>query len=171
MKILLSIRELSKPWTLYLTPGLLLVTFLHSLSVTLVARTMRLLFLGSPDAGDIWNNAAWWRWVLFIIWQAGAASWLTPLEVVATRLSVQPNVGTGYTGIGGEEVGAEGEEYVPEGVEFCGSGEDVIGLRPTSEPYEGMVDCGRKIIEEEGGASLYRGWWWTMLGNVVAVAS
>lgn len=127
---------------------------------------MRLLFLGEPDAGDIWNNTATWRWILFGIWQAGAAGWLAPLEVISTRLSVQPNT-SGYTGIAMEE----GGENVPEGVEYCGNGEDVIGLRPNTEPYEGLVDCARKIIQEEGAGSLYRGWWWTMLGNVVALVS
>ncbi len=45
----------------------------------------------------------------------------------------------------------------------------MIGLRPTTEPYEGAIDCARKIIEEEGWSSLYRGWWWTMGGNILGV--
>lgn len=100
-----------------------------------------------------------------MLYQAIATAWLAPLEVVATRLSVQPNTGNNA----GDHYSAVGQgEEMPEGVEYCGTGEDVIGLRPTSEPYEGMVDCARKMIQEEGGATLYRGWWWTGLGNVFA---
>lgn len=101
--------------------------------------------------------------MFFVIYQAIATGWLAPLEVVATRLSVQPNNAAGdhYSAVG------QGEE-MPEGVEYCGSGEDVIGLRPTSEPYENALDCARKIVQEEGASSLYRGWWWTGLGNVLA---
>jgi hypothetical protein len=161
LNILLTPHELSKPYILYLTPGLLPATFLHSLSVTLVARTMRVLFLGYPAGGDVYNNIAVWRWSLFLIFQAMATGYLVPLEVIATRLSIQPNTG----GIEQEE------ETMPEGVEFCGTDEDVIGLRPTTEPYNGLVDCARTIIEEEGWTSLYRAWWWTMLSNVAAVFS
>lgn len=161
LNILLSPHELSKPYILYLTPGLLPATFLHALSVTLVARTMRVLFLGYPTGGDVYNNIAAWRWALFLIYQCIATGYLVPLEVIATRLSIQPNTG----GI------VQEEETMPEGVEFCGTDEDVIGLRPTGEPYQGLVDCARTIIGEEGWTSLYRAWWWTMLSNVAAVFS
>jgi len=81
--------------------------------------------------------------------------------VVATRLSVQPNTG------GFESVASE--EELPEGVTFAGTDEDVIGLRPTTEPYVSLLDCARKVVEEEGWQSLFRGWWWTMGSNVVGV--
>ncbi|WWD21841.1 hypothetical protein CI109_106329 [Kwoniella shandongensis] len=157
LRILLSPHELSRPYMLYLTPGLLATTFIHSICVTLIARTMRVFFLGAALADEVSDDISPWRWMLFIVWQALATLWLTPLEVVGTRLSVQANTG----GIVPSE-----EEGPPEGVQFCGTDEDVIGLRPTTEPYLGMVDCGRKIIEEEGWQSLYRGFWFTMLGNV-----
>ncbi|GFZ43673.1 hypothetical protein JCM24511_01393 [Saitozyma sp. JCM 24511] len=165
LSILLSTSELARPWTLYLTPGLLLASALHSLCVTFLARTMRTLFLGPPVAADVWNDVAWWRWVLFSLWQGIAAGWLSPLEVIATRLSVQPNQGGAMGGAAPDH--SEGE--TPEGVEYCGADEDVIGLRPTDDSYTGVVDCARKLIEEEGWQSLYRGWWWTLLGNVAAV--
>ncbi|KAK8846522.1 hypothetical protein IAR55_005608 [Kwoniella newhampshirensis] len=158
LRILLSPHELSRPYMLYLTPGLLATTFTHSICVTLVARTMRVFFLGAAVADEVSDDISIWRWMLFIVWQSLATLWLTPLEVVGTRLSVQTNTG----GI----VPPSEEEGPPEGVSFCGTDEDVIGLRPTTEPYLGMLDCGRKIIEEEGWTSLYRGFWFTMLGNV-----
>ncbi|WWC58478.1 uncharacterized protein I303_101021 [Kwoniella dejecticola CBS 10117] len=159
LRVLLSPHELAKPYMLYLTPGLLATTFVHSLCVTLVARTMRVFFLGASAPEDIPDTISPWRWMIFILWQALATGWLTPLEVVSTRLSVQPNTP-------GAVATEEEEQGPPEGVSFCGTDEDVIGLRPTTEPYLGMIDCGRKVIEEEGWQSLYRGFWWTMLSNV-----
>ncbi|KAK6905836.1 hypothetical protein I203_106670 [Kwoniella mangroviensis CBS 8507] len=159
LRVLLSPHELAKPHLLYLTPGLLATTFIHSLCVTLIARTMRVFFLGASAPEDISDNISPWRWLIFILWQAFATGWLTPLEVVSTRLSVQPNTP-------GAVATEEEEQGLPEGVSFCGTDEDVIGLRPTTDPYLGMVDCGRKVIEEEGWQSLYRGFWWTMLSNV-----
>ncbi|WWC99816.1 hypothetical protein V866_006724 [Kwoniella sp. B9012] len=159
LRVLLSPHELAKPYMLYLTPGLLATTFIHSLCVTLIARTMRVFFLGASAPEDISDNISPWRWLIFILWQALATGWLTPLEVVSTRLSVQPNTP-------GAVATEEEEQGPPEGVSFCGTDEDVIGLRPTTDPYLGMIDCGRKVIEEEGWQSLYRGFWWTMLSNV-----
>ena len=37
-------------------------------------------------------------------------------------------------------------------------------LRTEREPYIGMVDCAKRIIDEEGWSTLYRGWWLTMFG-------
>ena len=164
LRVLLTQHELAKPLSLYLTPGLLPVVLLHSLAVTILARTVRVIFLGTPNADLEAVEAAWWRWVLFIAFQALATGYLAPIEVIATRLSIQPNTG-GFDAVPGEE------EAIPEGVSYAGTDEDVIGLRPTTEPYEGLIDCARKIIEEEGWQSLYRGWWWTMGGNVFGVIS
>ena len=123
---------------------------------------MRVAFLGQPFAADVYVGVAYWRWALFILYQALATAWLTPLEVVATRLSVQANTG-GYEAVPMEEEG------LPDGVTYAGTDEDVIGLRPTTEPYNGLLDCARKVVEEEGWQSLFRGWWWTMGSNVMGV--
>ncbi|WVQ82656.1 hypothetical protein IAT38_004788 [Cryptococcus sp. DSM 104549] len=165
LRVLLSPLELAKPYTLYLTPGLLATTFIHALCATLIARSMRVFFLGTAVIDETTTaDIAWWRWMFYILWQCLATAWLTPLEVVSTRLSIQPNNAAGLSGVG---AGVDEEEAgPPEGVTFCGTDEDVIGLRPATDPYEGMVDCGRKIIEEEGWQSLYRGFWVTMLGNL-----
>jgi hypothetical protein len=129
---------------------------------------MRSLLLGTPtpdplDPTNIAYNASYFMWFLFLIYQALATLWLAPLEVMATRLSVQKNLGMAGPGAGGDE------ESMPEGAEYAGTDEDVIGLRPSAEPYEGILDCARKIGEEEGWQSLYRGWWWTMGSNVLSV--
>ncbi|ODO07142.1 hypothetical protein L198_00721 [Cryptococcus wingfieldii CBS 7118] len=160
LRILLTPVEISKPYLLYLTPGLLATTFAHALCATLIARTMRVFFLGTAViTEETTSDIAWWRWLLYFVWQCLATLWFTPLEVIATRLSVQPNTGGAMP--------VEGAEDEPlEGVSFCGTDEDVIGLRPATEPYNGLLDCARKIVEEEGWPSLYRGFWFTMMGNV-----
>ncbi|ADV21006.1 hypothetical protein I315_02177 [Cryptococcus gattii Ru294] len=159
LRILLTPLELSKPYMLYMTPGLLATTLTHVVCATLLARTMRIFFLGISSVTDdeTVRNIAWWRWFLYLAWQCLSTLWFTPLEVIATRLSVQPNNSSDALST---------EEEAPEDISFCGAGEDVIGLRPSTEPYLGMVDCARKIIEEEGWASLYRGFLFTMLGSV-----
>ena len=121
---------------------------------------MRVVLLGVSSIEDV--DIPWYRWLIFLIFQALATGYLAPLEVIATRLSIQPNNG-GMQPIPGEE------ETVPEGVSYAGTDEDVIGLRPTTEPYEGLIDCARKVVDEEGWQSLYRGWWWTMGSNTISV--
>ena len=128
---------------------------------------MRVFVLGVSsieDAEDTKISA--FRWLIFLLFQALATGYLAPLEVISTRLSIQPN-NAGFSTVSATE-GGEGED-VPEGVTYAGTDEDVIGLRPTTEPYGGMIDCARKLIEEEGWQSLYRGWWWTMGSNVMSV--
>ncbi|KAL7424809.1 hypothetical protein Q5752_000493 [Cryptotrichosporon argae] len=161
--VLLSPAELARPYLLYLTPGLLAATFAHSFASTLIARSVRSLLLGTTDAEELFLVSNW-RIVLFVVWQGLATLWLTPLEVVATKLSVQPNLGS--------EVSVEDPDAgAPEGLRFAGTDEDVVGLRPTTEPYSGFVDAVRKIIDEEGWDTLYRGWWWTALSAVAAIFS
>jgi hypothetical protein len=51
--------------------------------------------------------------------------------------------------------------------EFAGEGEDVIGLRSEDDPYLGLWDCRKRIIEEEGNWVLYRAWWLTVFAAIV----
>ena len=37
-------------------------------------------------------------------------------------------------------------------------------LRTEREPYTGLADCAKRIIDEEGWSALYRAWWLTMFG-------
>jgi hypothetical protein len=39
-------------------------------------------------------------------------------------------------------------------------------MRNDKDPYLGLVDCAKRIIDEEGLGALYRGWWLTMLFGV-----
>lgn len=155
--VLLSPHELSRPTSLYTSPGLLVAVLLRSAAVVIIAGTMRWLFMGSSKTLE---DISAWKIVVWYIFQALSATWLTPLEVIQTKLSVQPNIG---------EVSIEDPDGgAPEGLRFAGTEEDVVGLRPTTEPYLGFVDAVRKIIDEEGWQALYRGWIWTAFGAVFA---
>jgi hypothetical protein len=41
---------------------------------------------------------------------------------------------------------------------------NIFRLRSETDPYIGLVDCGKKIADEEGWGALYRAWWLTGLG-------
>ncbi|KAG2078997.1 hypothetical protein BDR04DRAFT_1124084 [Suillus decipiens] len=63
-------------------------------------------------------------------------------------------------------ISQEEEDDAEEATEYAGAEEDVIGLRTDREPYVGLIDCGKRIIEEEGWGALYRAWWLTTLGSL-----
>lgn len=92
---------------------------------------------------------------------------MTPLTVIATRLSIQKDIGDGGEAGGSSMEGSEKMEveaqYGKQGVEQ----EAVIRVRTGKEGYLGMVDCARKMIKEEGVGSLFRGWWWILALNFV----
>lgn len=158
LQILLSNHERSSPLALYLTPGLLAVVALKAMATAIVAGSVRLMFLGKETE---WENISTGGLIAFVLFQLLSTLWLCPLEVVMTKLSVQPN-------LGGEISVEDPEGDVPEGLRFAGQGEDVVGLRPTTDPYAGFLDAVRKITEEEGWQTLYRGWIWTALGALFA---
>ncbi|KAJ7475975.1 hypothetical protein FB451DRAFT_264067 [Mycena latifolia] len=47
------------------------------------------------------------------------------------------------------------------------SDDTVVHLRSENAPYLGLIDCGKKIIAEEGWTVLYRMWFLTFLGNFI----
>lgn len=42
----------------------------------------------------------------------------------------------------------------------------LYSLRHEGDPYIGLTDCAKRIIDEEGIAALYRAWWITLLGGL-----
>lgn len=96
---------------------------------------------------------------------------LTPLEVLATRLSVQKNHPGGPTALSTFAPGVGLEEDVllaNEGSEYAGTEEDVISFRDETTPYISLVDAYEKVKAEEGRNTLYRLWWLTLLGTLLA---
>ena len=55
--------------------------------------------------------------------------------------------------------------------EYTGRDEDVIALRPEDNPYEGLKHCWLSILEEEGPLAFYRGWWVTVIVDVLTAFS
>jgi len=86
------------------------------------------------------------------------------LEVIATRLAIQRNHASSEYNSVSQEVEDDGEDTV----EYSGTDEDVIGLRHEGDPYTGLVDCAKRIIDEEGIMTLYRAWWVTLLGGLAS---
>lgn len=99
--------------------------------------------------------------ILFLIFQFGSAFLLTPLEVVTTRLAIQRNSDSPYSLSSQNDGGA-----LPDGVTYAGADEDVIGLRPETEPYAGAWDAMVTIVQEEGREALFRAWWVTAIGLI-----
>ncbi|KAI0047776.1 hypothetical protein FA95DRAFT_1558767 [Auriscalpium vulgare] len=161
LRILLTPTERTKPWILYLTPGLLATELLHIAYFVLGLRTLRHLLLpslsgtGRPSPEDVSTT----KLIIYCAIAFISTTILCPLEVIATKLAVQRNhASPEFNSVAQEEEG-DAEELA----EYSGAEEDVIGLRSEEDPYLGLVDCFQRIVQEEGWRALYRGWWVTML--------
>ncbi|EGN99882.1 hypothetical protein SERLA73DRAFT_180152 [Serpula lacrymans var. lacrymans S7.3] len=164
LRLLLTPTERRRPWLLYLTPGLLAAQVCHIAYVVLGLRSVRKLLLpqlsesGFPTANDI----SYVKLGIFSAIALLSTFVLTPLEVITTRLAIQRN----HAAPEFNSVAQEEEGDAEEGAEYAGVEEDVIGLRNERDPYIGLLDCAKRIIDEEGWAALYRAWWLTMLGSL-----
>ncbi|KAG0707328.1 mitochondrial carrier [Suillus ampliporus] len=164
LRVLLTPTERQKPWILYLTPGLLAVQVAHIAYVVLGLRSIRQLLLpelanaGMPRTEEISPV----KFTIFLVIALLSTVILAPLEVIAIRISIQRNhAAPEFNSISQEEDGD-----AQEATEYAGADEDVIGLRTEREPYIGLVDCAKRIVEEEGWSALYRAWWLTTLGSL-----
>ncbi|KAF5370654.1 hypothetical protein D9758_001995 [Tetrapyrgos nigripes] len=159
LRVLLTPTERRKPWILYMTPGLLAAEISHSLIVILGLGPLRRLLLPMPEDSSIPNISLAKFGIYLVIICLGTAI-LTPLEVIATRLAIQRNHASSEYNSVSQEVDGDAEDVT----EFAGTEEDVIGLRNEEDPYLGLVDCAKRIIDEEGASALFRAWWVTFLG-------
>ncbi|KAH7927145.1 mitochondrial carrier [Leucogyrophana mollusca] len=164
LRILLTPTERTRPWILYLTPGLLAAQVMHIAYVVLGLRSIRQLLIPGIASGSItrWEDVSMVRLSIFFVIALLSTAILAPLEVVSIRLAIQRNHAVPeFNSISQEEDG-DAEEVA----EYSGTEEDVIGLRTEREPYIGLADCVKRIIDEEGWGALYRAWWLTMLGTL-----
>ncbi|KAH7907075.1 mitochondrial carrier [Hygrophoropsis aurantiaca] len=163
LRILLTPTERQRPWRLYLTPGLLAAQVLHT-AFKLGLRSICQLLLPEIASGTLTRSedtSIVKRSIFFVIALLGTII-MAPLEVAVIRLAIQRNHAVPeFNSISQEEDG-DAEETV----EYSGVEEDVIGLRTEREPYTGLVDCLKRIIDEEGWGALYRAWWLTMSGTL-----
>ncbi|KAH9485435.1 hypothetical protein JR316_0002343 [Psilocybe cubensis] len=163
LRVLLTPTERRRPWIIYLTPGLMAAESLHVCIIVLFLGPMRRMLLpGLSERGVILGNISLVRLVIYLIIFCGTVLALTPLEVIATRLAIQRNHASAEYNSVSQEVDGDAEDTV----EYSGTDEDVIGLRHEGDPYLGLVDCAKRIIDEEGWMTLYRAWWITMLGGL-----
>ncbi|KAG6832597.1 hypothetical protein H0H92_014433 [Tricholoma furcatifolium] len=164
LRILLTPTERRRPWVLYLTPGLLAAEVLHIAIVVLGLGPLRRLLVPelSPKSEQGLADISTVKLSIYLVIVGLSTAVLTPLEVIATRLAIQRNHASSEYNSVSQEVEGDAEETP----EFSGAEEDVIGLRNETDPYLGLVDCGKRIIDEEGWTSLYRAWWITLLGGV-----
>ncbi|CUA75799.1 hypothetical protein RSOLAG22IIIB_06080 [Rhizoctonia solani] len=175
LRIILTPYEIRKPWMLYLTPGLLATRMLIIVWVVAVARVVRAKLLPSLADGVSSlrdpENPDWTikfldptqLGTLFLFCVCSTIT-LCPLEVIATRLSIQRNWSKTDTDH------ATGGVVEPT-VEYIGQEEDVIALRSDEDPYTGLVDCVQRMVREEGVGSLFRAWWLTMIGVTLCAFS
>ncbi|KAG2367122.1 mitochondrial carrier domain-containing protein [Suillus spraguei] len=165
LRVLLTPTERWRPLTLYLTPGLLIADVAWQVAyAVLIPRWIRRLLLRAfvkPGIRYIERTSTIKLVIVFVAIALLKTIIITPLEVIFLRLSIQPNrVAPEFNSISQEESDTE------EAREYAGVEEDVINLRTEREPYVGLIDCGKRIIEEEGWGALYRVWWWTTLQDL-----
>ncbi|KAJ7901894.1 mitochondrial carrier domain-containing protein [Mycena olivaceomarginata] len=166
LRVLLTPTERRQPWILYLTPGLLASQCLHIAYVTLVLAPLRRLLVPIiEESGFVaYSELSWIKISVYFAVVVVSAGILTPLEVISTRLAIQRNQASSEYNSVSQEVEGDAEEIA----EYAGADEDVIGLRTDAEPYTGLLDCGKTIINEEGFMALYKAWWLTFFGGLVS---
>jgi len=170
---LLTEKERKKPWVLYQTPGLVIAGMINVGYMTRVAMPIRGFLLNQAREQDELRFLA----VILVLYFGNeilTTAVMCPLQVILIRLSIQRN----HASVS-PEVSAETQE-VPAGsdvelndekaavpvvavnneqdVEYAGAEEDVVRLRDENDPYLNIVDCGRRIVAEEGWGALYRTW-------------
>jgi hypothetical protein len=160
LRILLTPTEMRRPWLLYFTPGLLACELLATAYGILGLRTIRHFILPEYQAGEpLPEGYTPLRFGLYFLVVILSTAVLCPLEVMTTKLAIQRNhASSEYNSVSQETEGdAEGT------IDYSSTEEDVIGLRHERDPYTSLVDCAKRIVDEEGLSALYRAWWVTML--------
>ncbi|OAX39312.1 hypothetical protein K503DRAFT_769608 [Rhizopogon vinicolor AM-OR11-026] len=156
LRILLTPTERRRPWILYLTPGLLAAKVAHAAYGVLFVRLIGQLLPEFVKPGAIirLEEISPVRFTIAFAVVVLSKAIIIPWEVIVTRLSIQRNHAVPELNSMTQE-DSDGEKVT----EYAGAEEDVIGLRTDREPYVGLVDCGKRIIDEEGWKTLYRAWW------------
>lgn len=167
LRVLLTPTERRKPWIIYFTPGLFAAQFLHLAYKIIFIGSLRRFLLPNISNGDetAINDLSWWKVGIMITVALVSTVILCPLEVIASKLAIQRNhAAPEYNSVAqeAEDDGLNNEEYA----EYTGAEEDVIGLRHEKDPYLGLVDCAKKVVDEEGWQALYRAWWLTALSSL-----
>jgi len=132
---------------------------LHITVIVLVLGPLRKVLLPNLRNPSGFKELSVMKLILYTITAALCTAVLTPLEVITTRLVIQRNHASAEFNSVHQEVDGDEEQ-----AEEYGSDEEVIGLREEGDSYLGLVDCAKRIIEEEGVMTLYRAWWLSLFG-------
>ncbi|KAJ7343805.1 hypothetical protein DFH08DRAFT_810353 [Mycena albidolilacea] len=141
LHLLLSPAERAQPLRLYLAPGVAFASLLQGLVFPALS-VLRQVAEHSLPPGAFLGGA-----LPFMLLAVGI---LTPLKVMTARLTLQ--------------------RRGPETLEPLASdapsvyAERVMHFRTEEAPYTSLLDCGRKMVAEEGWSVLARTWWLTALG-------
>jgi len=174
LQTLFTDRELRRPWTLFLTPGLL-PALMTSILVHGVVSPMRQFI--QPDKNRMPVDEVYYlRAVAVSLLALSSTLIFAPLDVIVTRLAVQriQSSSRAEPAPQSQNESSTDPKVLPTDLrnvnglalsdsECYGM---VVRLRDDMEPYRGLYDCATKIIQEEGWGALYRGWWLTLLGNI-----
>jgi len=169
--LLFTPAERRNPLRLCLLPGLLFAIVLLDIETSILSSVKDVI----KDALNYQRSFTLGSIGLSILLSVISALFLTPIEVIITRLSVQeiPSAETVSEQLPAPAVSEAPAPGYPthsieaedppnytesEGIEYAGAEEDVINLRTDQEPYKGFVDCARCIIREEGWGTFWRGW-------------
>ncbi|KAJ7681360.1 hypothetical protein B0H17DRAFT_1205890 [Mycena rosella] len=145
LRALLSPAERAQPLRLYLAPGVAPALLLEALVSPAVGLLRYFVAPRLPLAAALGAALP----ILLLV-----TAFVTPLMVLTTRLEIQRR---------GPEPPTFEAALVPEK-------EEVVDFRSTAAgvaPYTGLVDCARKVVEEEGWGVLARAWWVTALLTLV----
>ncbi|PSR81156.1 hypothetical protein PHLCEN_2v6491 [Hermanssonia centrifuga] len=172
LRVLLTPTERRRPWTIYKTPGLLFARFLHiayKVGILGLLKSLLLPRMLVDEEGKIVNVSPY-KLAIFICISVFSTSILCPLDVISAKLAIQRNHAAPEYNSVNQEV--ENDDVIPEEyAEYSGSSEDVIGLRNEKDPYVGLYDCFKRVVDEEGWQALYRVWWLTAIAGLGSVLS
>jgi hypothetical protein len=138
LRILLSPAERAQPLRLYLAPGVAFAFLIQGL--------VSPAFVVIRHAAGALPTGAFFGGMFLVILLAAAI--LTPLDVMAARLTLQRR--------GPEALATPVEPLTPDAPSVCA--EPVMHFLTEEVPYTSLLNCGRKIVAEEGwGASSAHG--------------
>lgn len=129
LRILLTPTERSRPWTLYMTPGLLLAEVAHIFYTGIVLRTLRAILFPSLSAdGSSDPKINGLKLGIYIGIEILSTVVLCPLEVLSTKLAIQRNHASNeYNSVAQEAEDDTIAVDCPIYAESTGHDEDVIG--------------------------------------------
>jgi len=154
LKALFTPYERRRPWVLYMTPGLVIAVVLQmivQIGFVVVSQWFATSLFEADHERAYIITAMLGYCVLVLV----VVTISVPLQVIATRLSVQRDFGGESPSFEMDLEDSPLQEY---------ASEHVVQIR--DKPYTGLIDCAHKLGRKEGWMTLYRAWWLTLLAQL-----